>query len=208
MAEFTVNMRDQTQIRLPFNSCRGLKSINSSTHKRSIESAGESAGFTLFDILIVLAIIGILTTIALPILLKYRTKANNALVVSEIRILEQEILIYHAKRMRLPDDLGEVKLGNISDPWGNPYQYLKIAEDDDGEIKKGKDINKGEKENSADEKKGLPRKDFFLVPANSDYDLYSMGKDGKSQASFTAKASHDDIVRVNDGQFVGLVSEF
>jgi general secretion pathway protein G len=49
---------------------------------------------------------------------------------------------------------------------------------------------------------------LFLVPLNSDYDFYSMGKDGKSQAPFSAKASHDDLVRANDGEFVGLVSEF
>jgi len=47
-----------------------------------------------------------------------------------------------------------------------------------------------------------------MVPVNTDFDLYSMGKDGKSRAPFTAKASHDDIVRANDGKFIGLVSEY
>ena len=47
-----------------------------------------------------------------------------------------------------------------------------------------------------------------MVPVNSDYDLYSMGRDGKSNAPFTAKMSRDDIVRANDGQFVGLASEY
>jgi general secretion pathway protein G len=35
-----------------------------------------------------------------------------------------------------------------------------------------------------------------------------MGKDGKSQSPFTANASQDDIVRVNNGGFVGLVSDY
>jgi general secretion pathway protein G len=52
------------------------------------------------------------------------------------------------------------------------------------------------------------RKDRFLVPVNSTYDLYSLGKDGKSRRSFTASASHDDIVRANDGGFIGLASNF
>jgi len=47
-----------------------------------------------------------------------------------------------------------------------------------------------------------------MVPINSDFDLYSMGKDGRSVAPLTAKDSRDDIVRANDGGYVGLASEF
>ena len=53
-----------------------------------------------------------------------------------------------------------------------------------------------------------PRKDRFLHPINSDYDLYSMGKDGESVGPLTAKKSHDDVIRANDGSFVGLAVEF
>lgn len=53
-----------------------------------------------------------------------------------------------------------------------------------------------------------PRKDRFLHPINSDYDLYSMGKDGESVEPLTAKKSHDDVIRANDGSFVGLAVEF
>jgi general secretion pathway protein G len=35
-----------------------------------------------------------------------------------------------------------------------------------------------------------------------------MGRDGLSNAPFTAKQSRDDVVRANDGQFVGLASEY
>lgn len=56
--------------------------------------------------------------------------------------------------------------------------------------------------------RGKPRKDRFLHPINSDYDLYSMGKDGESVEPLTAKKSHDDVIRANDGQFVGLATEF
>jgi len=73
------------------------------------------------------------------------------------------------------------------DPWGNPYQYLNF------------DTVKGV---------GSVRKDRFLVPLNTDYDLYSMGKDGKSQTPLTAAASHDDIVRANDGRYIGLASGY
>ena len=53
-------------------------------------------------------------------------------------------------------------MGGLLDPWGNLYQYLNLS---DPTIK---DI------------KGKARKDRNLVPINSDYDLYSTGKDGKA----------------------------
>ncbi|GAB1722334.1 MAG: hypothetical protein NTNFB01_12300 [Nitrospira sp.] len=53
-----------------------------------------------------------------------------------------------------------------------------------------------------------PRKDRFLHPINSDYDLYSVGKDGETVIPLTARPSHDDVIRANDGSFVGLAVEF
>ena len=53
-----------------------------------------------------------------------------------------------------------------------------------------------------------PRMDRFLHPINSDYDLYSMGKDGQTVLPLTARQSHDDVIRANDGSFVGLAVEF
>jgi len=73
------------------------------------------------------------------------------------------------------------------DPWGNPYQYLNF------------DNVNGQ---------GQKKKDKFLVPLNSTYDLYSMGKDGNTSTALTANASQDDIVRANDGAFVGLASQY
>jgi general secretion pathway protein G len=49
-----------------------------------------------------------------------------------------------------------------------------------------------------------PRKDKQLQPINTDYDLYSVGKDGDSVAPLTAKKSLDDIVRAGEGAYVGL----
>ena len=152
--------------------------------------------------MIILAIIGVMASIAVPILVNYRNKAKIVLAVSEIKMFEKEIQNYELDNMRYPDELSETRIGNISDPWGNPYQYLKIPEDDDGESEEVK----GKKEK--DKKKSKPRESHPKAQANSDFDLYSMGKDEKSKTSFTSKESHDDIVRANDGQFIGLVSDF
>jgi general secretion pathway protein G len=35
-----------------------------------------------------------------------------------------------------------------------------------------------------------------------------MGKDGKSAGPLTAKQSRDDVLRANDGRFVGLASDY
>ena len=45
-----------------------------------------------------------------------------------------------------------------------------------------------------------------MVPINEFFDLYSMGADGKSVSPLTAQASHDDIIRAYDGQYVGIAS--
>ena len=77
----------------------------------------------------------------------------------------------------------------VTDPWDTAYQFLNI-------------------ENSTTKGKGGLRKDKFLNPLNSDYDLYSSGKDKDSKGPLTAKASHDDIVRARNGGFVGLATDF
>jgi hypothetical protein len=45
---------------------------------------------------------------------------------------------------------------------------------------------------------------FTLVELN----LAEIGKDGKSVAPLTANPSRDDIIRANDGAFVGAVSAY
>ena len=46
------------------------------------------------------------------------------------------------------------------------------------------------------------------MPLNSDFDLYSMGPDGQTATPLTAKASRDDIVRANNGGFIGVASDY
>jgi general secretion pathway protein G len=55
---------------------------------------------------------------------------------------------------------------------------------------------------------GKARKDHSLVPLNTDYDLYSKGPDKASVSPLTAKSSRDDILRANNGRFVGPASSY
>ena len=144
-------------------------------------------GFTLIEILIVIAILATLAAIAIPAYSNYIQRAKIARCIVEVRMLESEIALYQENNETLPDNLNDLGRGNILDPWGNPYQFLNFAN------------VKGV---------GKMRKDRNLVPINAHFDLYSTGKDGKSQAPLTAKASHDDIIRANNGSFIGIASDY
>lgn len=146
-------------------------------------------GFTLIELMVSVAILGVLTAIAIPFYLGYRDRAMHTVVIVDLKNIQQEIDLYVGDNGQYPDSLDEIGLDSLRDPWGTPYQYLRI----DGADIKGV---------------GKLRKDHFMVPVNTDYDLYSMGPDGDSKAPFTAKASRDDIVRAFNGAFFGKVSDF
>jgi general secretion pathway protein G len=113
------------------------------------------------------------------------SKTTNATQV--IKEMQTDIEDFYKTNGRYPDSLEEV-FGEVPlDEWGNPYQYLNMAK------------AKGN---------GKKRKDKNLVPINSDYDLYSMGPDGKTSSPLTASVSQDDIVRGRNGIFVGLATEY
>ena len=143
--------------------------------------------------------LAILTTIAIPVGSNHINKARITRAIAEIRGLEKDITAYKVDNGTLPDSLNEVGLGTIEDP-GNSYEYLKI--EGAGGLAGGGGGGGG------GSLMGKVRKDRFLVPVNSDYDLYSKGKDGESRAPFNSKKGRDDIVRANDGGYVGLASEF
>ena len=149
-----------------------------------------TAGFTLIEVMTAIAIVGILTSIAVPNYIKYKEKARIQVAITEIKFIEKEIMNFGSEKGELPDDLSEIGMDKVLDPWGRPFYYLRIQGGDD----KGK--------------KGKARKDHSLVPINSDFDLYSVGKDGMSAPALTSKWSQDDLVRANNGGYVGLVSNY
>jgi general secretion pathway protein G len=146
-------------------------------------------GFTLMELMIVIALIGVLSGFGIPIYMSYRERVKSDNCKVGIKIIETALKGYSTENNGYPDTLADVGLGGMTDPWGNPYQYMKIAGQDKKSV-------------------GTLRKDRFMVPINTDFDLYSMGPDGKSASALTAKISQDDIIRANDGQYIGRASEY
>ena len=144
-------------------------------------------GFTLVEILIVVAILGIVATIAVTAGRNAYYQAKITHAIGDIKTIDAELVLYYTTNQRWPDALAEVGLENLNDPWGNAYQYRNV------QTQKGN---------------GKLRKDRFMVPLNSDFDLYSRGADGLSRDPLSAPASHDDIIRANDGGYVGLASSY
>jgi general secretion pathway protein G len=147
----------------------------------------DSDGFTLIELLLVVAIFAVLAAIAIPTYGNYKDRVKVQKAISDITEIGVFIKQYDTENRELPATLADAGVGNRLDPWGHPYQYLNIT---------------------TQTGKGKLRKDKALNPLNTDYDLYSMGKDGLTKLQITQKESLDDVIRINDGQYIGLASGF
>lgn len=153
---------------------------------RGCSACRVARGFTLVELAICLAIIGVLASIGTSVYSSYDQKSKIKKTVLDIRTISLSVEAYMDDNGAAPASLANVGKGNMLDPWGNPYRYLDIATAPVGQV----------------------RKDQFLVPINNDFDLYSMGKDGDSKPPLTAAKSRDDIIRANDGAYVGPASAY
>ncbi len=142
--------------------------------------------FTLIEILAALTIVSILFSLAYPQFEEARNQANIAKAIGDLHAMSLELNI----KDPLPESLAGIGRADRLDPWGRPYVYYKFPP------ARGRGVPGG------------ARKDRFLVPINTYYDLYSVGKDGGSAGPLTARASQDDIIVANDGGFVGLARKY
>ena len=135
----------------------------------------------------VVVVIGLLARIGSQRYWHYLERVKVAKAIGDIKTIQTDIDSFENENNRLPIDLAEIGRTALLDPWGAPYTYAPFP---------------------GGNPTGGARKDRSLVPINSTYDLYSKGADGSTVGPLTAPVSRDDIVRANDGGFIGPARNF
>lgn len=153
-------------------------------------------GFTLVEVIVVMAILAVLTSVALPAYSNLKDQARVARAATELRDIEKMINAFSIDKAGVfPSSLEELQQGiaEMKDPWGAHYVYINIA-------------------NASTLPAQLypPRKDDVHLdqPLNTDFDLYSLGADRDTSQYITNNLSQDDIVRAGDGGFFGLGRDY
>ncbi|MBL4821486.1 MAG: type II secretion system major pseudopilin GspG [Gammaproteobacteria bacterium] len=111
---------------------------------KSLTGRGQNKGFTLIEILVVMAIIGMLAVMVAPNIFRQRTGAMRDASISQISSLETALDTYRLDVGEYPDALdglmiddsgraawnGPYLRGNVpADPWGNDYIYESTGRD-------------------------------------------------------------------------------
>ena len=143
-------------------------------------------GLSIMELMLVTLLVGVLVSIAVASYQSYRDRVREHQAAEEIAAMSAQISRIQLERRDLPDTLAEAGFGGRLDPWGRPYVYYNVEANG----------------------RGGARKDRRLNPLNTDFDLYSLGKDGKSKPQISQKDSLDDIIRAGNGRFVGRAENY
>lgn len=146
----------------------------------------DNEGFTMVELIVVMAILAVLTLLAIPSYDLLTNRARTTGAIEEIRSIEKTIIAWSTDNGgALPENLTKLgsSLPTSKDPWGRDYEYHLIS----------------------DPAYMTPRV-FGVDPVNTDYDLFSRGKDGHTDPDISVDAAQQNILRINDGQWVGEVS--
>jgi general secretion pathway protein G len=174
------------------------------------------SGYSLVELAVVFAIVGILAAVGGSQYVGYLDRARTARAIVELQAIAAQIDPAGDEDASWPASLAAAGISTV-DPWGNPYQYLLIA----GNLPIGladsatglppvaaAPGNPGASAHGGDSIMAAVRKDRFLAPINTDFDLYSMGPDGESRPQLNAAPSRDDIVRAANGSYYGVAEGF
>lgn len=138
-----------------------------------------SSAFTIIELVVVIAIIGMLALISILIYKKYIEKAKVVTAISEISMLEKEVRGYEIDTGSLPSSINDINPSVTEDPWLQPYVYLTP-----------------------------PQRTRGGILVNNDFDLYSSGKDILTNVEITNPVSLDDIIRAGNGHFKGVAARY
>lgn len=146
-----------------------------------------ASGMTLLELMLALAVVAVLATLAAAGYSAAVERARVAEAKGDIAELDLLVQRYRTARGEYPTALAEFDPEGRLDPWGNAYYYTLLA---------------GARGN------GAARKDRRLNPLNSDYDLFSAGRNGVFKTQISQKESLDDVIRARTGGYIGLAEDF
>ncbi|ACT08130.1 general secretion pathway protein G [Dickeya chrysanthemi Ech1591] len=107
-------------------------------------------GFTLMEIMVVIVIIGLMTTLIIPNIMGSKQRANIQKAKADISAIENALEMYHLDHNRFPEELeglsaltaeknrASLSGGYVSelpkDPWGHAYYYANPGQHKDVDI--------------------------------------------------------------------------
>jgi general secretion pathway protein G len=144
-----------------------------------------SRGMSVLELTMAIGVVALVASVAVPSVDGYLNRGKAAHAIGDIGTISIQLYRWQSNTRKFPETLAEAGLNKFVDPWGNPYQYVNVA--------------------SA--KPGAVRRDRNGTPLNSDFDLYSMGPDGRTETRLDDSKARDDVVRANNGQFVGFAED-
>jgi general secretion pathway protein G len=142
-------------------------------------------GVTLLELMAVTAAVVVLTLMAVPAFKSYVDRSRSARAIGDIGTISVQLYRWQLNTQSFPATLAAAGIA-ATDPWGQAYEYTPVEGTPQNEL----------------------RKDHNLHPINTDFDLYSVGPDGDSQKPLTAGPSRDDIIRANNGAYIGVAANY
>jgi general secretion pathway protein G len=187
--KLVLRFADSEEMRIVWKGCLSVKGGDLSIPREDQASnpPGSVRGFTLLELMVTIGIVALIAAIGFPSYISYKQRAYVAAAATDIMTIATAINRYNTVNNSPPPDLATIGFDTLLDPWGRPYVYLSFA----GLSGKGK-----------------MRKDKNLNPLNTQYDLYSVGADGQSKPPLTVPESKDDVILANDGNYIGLASNY
>lgn len=152
----------------------------------------DNRGFTLVELLMVIAIIGLLALLVIPQYDNLKNNAKRAQCKADLRTVEKSIYAYNLDKGTFPPTPGgpldPAIFTVVNDPWGHQFVYYNIR--DGG---------------------GTPY--AVTIPGtdnlNDDFDLYSTGINGLSTGILDpTTTSWDDVIRALDGAYLGDAGKY
>ena len=145
-------------------------------------------GTTLLELTMTTGLLSVIFAMALPAVSGYSHQTRTHRAIGDISRMSMQIYRWRSINGdgTYPSSLAQAGIGATTDPWGNPYVYLRRD----------------------DALSHAALTDPHGNALNADFDLFSKGADGLTGISVRDPVSADDIVRAADGAYVGIAAEY